>query len=121
MPPGGHIDPGETPDDALRREVKEELGIDVDFAHYPFLRRGNDKELALPFYANRHHISGEHYHYCLFYLLEPKSDDIRIKEEEVLGYEWVRDGEELLNLFPPLSAGDIENCLEALDLAGLTK
>lgn len=30
MPPGGHIDPDETPEDAARRECKEETGLDVD-------------------------------------------------------------------------------------------
>ena len=29
MQPGGHIDPGETPPDAARREAIEELGLDV--------------------------------------------------------------------------------------------
>lgn len=28
--PGGHIDAGETPDQAMNRELKEELGIHVD-------------------------------------------------------------------------------------------
>jgi 8-oxo-dGTP pyrophosphatase MutT (NUDIX family) len=30
MPPGGHIDKDETPEEAARRECKEETGLDVD-------------------------------------------------------------------------------------------
>ena len=30
MPPGGHIDPDETPQEAARRECKEETGLDVE-------------------------------------------------------------------------------------------
>ncbi len=30
LPPGGHIDRDETPHEAARREVREELGLDVD-------------------------------------------------------------------------------------------
>ncbi len=31
LPPGGHVDPGENPKETVRREAKEELGMDVEF------------------------------------------------------------------------------------------
>jgi 8-oxo-dGTP diphosphatase len=31
LPPGGHVDPGEDPKEAVRREAKEELGINAEF------------------------------------------------------------------------------------------
>ncbi|PIR54531.1 DNA mismatch repair protein MutT, partial [Candidatus Peregrinibacteria bacterium CG10_big_fil_rev_8_21_14_0_10_42_8] len=30
MPPGGHIDPNETPEETAARECKEETGLDVE-------------------------------------------------------------------------------------------
>ena len=30
MPPGGHVDANETPEDTAKRECKEETGLDVD-------------------------------------------------------------------------------------------
>lgn len=30
MPPGGHVDPNETPEETARRECKEETGLDVE-------------------------------------------------------------------------------------------
>ncbi len=88
LPVGGHIDPEETPDITVRREIKEEVGLEVDFAQYPLARRGNQREYALPFYVNLHHISEEHEHYCLFYLCTPREGKIKINTKELNGYNW---------------------------------
>jgi len=31
LPPGGHVEPNEHPKDTVKREIREELGIDADF------------------------------------------------------------------------------------------
>ena len=88
LPVGGHIEKNETPDDALRREIKEELDLKVNFVHYPDPKKGNNKEYALPFYVNKHHIKEKHEHYCLFYLCTPKSNSIKPNMQEIDGYRW---------------------------------
>src|SRR3989344_931787 len=115
LPVGGHIDENETPDDALLREVKEEVGLDIEFVHYPSPRRGNQNQFALPFYVNKHHITEDHLHYNLFYLCSSKRTEIKIAEKELKGYRWVEE-KDLRDLRPEPNEGDLITYSEAIRL-----
>jgi len=117
LPFGGHIEQDEIPDDALRREAKEELDIEIEFMHYPQPRRGNQREYASPFYQNKHRIKEGHAHYCLYYLCRLKPGEIiKPNLEEMEEYRWVGE-EDLARLNPPLDEGGIATSREALRLA----
>jgi mutator protein MutT len=65
---GGHVNSGETPLEAIKREVKEELGIDIDdenIEEYGFL--SFDMPLRYLFYINK----------------DINIEDIKIQKEEV--------------------------------------
>ncbi len=69
LPPGGHIEKNELPDEAIKREVKEETGYDIEIEQavsYP-------EEYNVAFIQNPNHIQvedikGDHYHIDLVYL-----------------------------------------------------
>ena len=46
IPVGGHIEYGETPEEAIRREVAEETGFDFEFLHLP-MDEDNGNVIAL--------------------------------------------------------------------------
>jgi 8-oxo-dGTP pyrophosphatase MutT (NUDIX family) len=65
MQPGGHIDPGETPPEAARREATEELGLDV---RHP---EGGPRLINL----DVHEAALGHTHLDLRYLVEGPDED----------------------------------------------
>lgn len=89
LPVGGHIDANETPDNALRREIKEEVNLDIDLigkSSVPVV--GNAKEnCALPFHTNLHSV-GDHDHYGLFYLCQAQNPELLLLNKEVKNARW---------------------------------
>ncbi len=77
--PGGHVEYGETLIDALKRETKEETGLDVES-----IQLINVGEMIEPreFYEPRHFI-------YVHYLCKIKSGSIKLDERELTDYERV--------------------------------
>lgn len=96
LPVGGHIEKNETPDDAMKREFKEELGVEVELLNRKDIPPGGNivRQLTVPFYVNVHRIKGikdvdDHDHCCFFYLCKPKNlDNLKMNKSEVNDYAW---------------------------------
>jgi 8-oxo-dGTP pyrophosphatase MutT (NUDIX family) len=115
LPPGGHIEKNETPDETVLREFKEEVGLDVEILNRnDVLMEGKIvKQLAVPFYVNVHNV-GDHDHCCLFYLCTTKyPEKIKINKSELKDFGWFSAEELDQKLIP----ADVRNiAMKAFDL-----
>lgn len=89
LPVGSHIEKDETPDDALLREIKEEIGIDVKILNYlKFPIQGNTKRnLANPFHVDVHSVK-DHDHCCFYYICKAINPERLKINSELKGYKW---------------------------------
>ncbi len=91
LPPGGHIDLDEDPDQAVLREVKEETGLDVNIHGTKFDRLSDrTKPLHTPAFMDIHKISDTHQHIGMHYICTPKnnSNKANMNKEEVSDMRW---------------------------------
>lgn len=90
LPPGGHLLTGETPDEAVVREVAEEVGMKVEVLDPPGAKHatGLVRPLPVPFLADVHS-AGDHDHCCLYYLARATDTKPPVfAEREVAGCGW---------------------------------
>lgn len=91
--PGGHIELDETPQQAAVREVKEEVGLDIElYTPYilPIFSENDSSALASPEYQelippqgmNIHSVSKDHKHISLVYFAKSETDKIIEPEGE---------------------------------------
>ena len=76
LPPGGHIERNELPDEAAVREVKEETGLDVRLVGRKLKNFKGVRSLYLPQLIQQEDI-GDHYHIDLVYLAKPSGGKMK--------------------------------------------
>ncbi|MDO8510080.1 MAG: NUDIX domain-containing protein [bacterium] len=78
---GGHIELDEDPNEAALREVKEEVGLDIELFDSHTSGNNQDaghRELIPPQFLNRHKISDLHEHISLIYFATTTTDRVTI-------------------------------------------
>jgi len=95
LPPGGHVELDEDPNQAAVREVKEEVGLDVE------LWNGNQKsfytseqfrEIVPPVFMNRHFAHAPHEHVDLVFFAKAETDAVvpETPGEQII---WLAEGD----------------------------
>lgn len=100
LPPGGHIEPGELPDEAALRETMEEAGLAVRLVGRPGIDHHADdapRQLVRPEGVQLEDISPEHQHIDLIYFAVPEGEVPEGADLPELGGEggmqWVDEAE----------------------------
>lgn len=90
LPPGGHVEPNELPDDAAVREVLEETGVTVVLVGDPAVEAPGPVQLVRPRGVQLESIGPGHEHVDLVYLgrpLEPYDGTLAGDEEGLAWYD----------------------------------
>lgn len=87
LPPGGHVEPGETPDQTALREVREETGLSVELVgeRGP---GGSVTPLTRPLGIQLEPIGPGHEHIDLIYLAKVKGEPLLVAEQSTRGLGW---------------------------------
>lgn len=103
LPPGGHIEPGELPDEAAVREVQEETGVRIRLVGERGLAVDYPAQLAVPVGVQVEDIETGHQHIDLIYFATPEPDGERVDPSHA---ENVRAGWYTLDELRALGAND---------------
>ena len=106
LPPGGHLEPNETPDEAATREAREETGLNITLLNVLPLSIPSvegSRDTPTPFFTNVHSV-GDHDHWGACYLSESSSSNVTMTSE-IKKYRWFSQEEVALD---PLIRSDIK-------------
>ncbi len=88
--PGGHVEPFEEPHIAVKREVREELGVEINFISKPlFPTEELHESLPTPFASYRHTLENDgttktkHKNICFAYLVSSDAEPKPLEGQEL--------------------------------------
>jgi ADP-ribose pyrophosphatase YjhB (NUDIX family) len=87
LPPGGHIDPHELPDQAALREVREESGLEVELLESGYVL-GPVRVLPQPYCVLLEDIGPGHQHIDLIYFARVSGGTLAPAEREAHAARW---------------------------------
>lgn len=104
LPPGGHIELHEDPEEALVREIREECGMDITIWGSKLdVLSERTKPLYVPAFMDIHTISDTHRHIGMQYFCTTPSDTFTINEDELDDIRWFSaDDLETVDLLPEI-------------------
>ncbi len=89
---GGHVEPDEDLNEAAIREVKEEVGLDVELVPTTkILNSDSDmyKHLVTPAFINRHNIKEKHEHVTSVFFAKTDNEEVTENDREKSeGWKW---------------------------------
>lgn len=91
LPPGGHIEEGEMPEEAVLREIREETGLRVEIISprlYPEAREKDVRFLHVPNHIQMESLPGHGAHIDLIYFCRFTGGREKISLKESLSMRW---------------------------------